>query len=227
MSRVHILVVEDEPAIADFLQRGLTAEGYSVSTVADGDDAGRLAASGDVDLMILDLMLPGRDGTEVLAEVRESRPHLPVIVLTARAEVDSKVAMLDLGATDYVTKPFSFEELAARVRAHLRDRDEASSTRLELGDLRIDLVGRRVERAGVPIRLTSTEFDLLAFFMRHPGQVITRSELLRAVWGYPEDVDSGVVGVYVGYLRRKLAVAEEPAPIETIRSVGYRLQADA
>jgi DNA-binding response OmpR family regulator len=137
-----------------------------------------------------------------------------------------KVATLDLGATDYVTKPFSFDELAARVRAHLRDRDEASSTRLELGDIRVDLVGRRVERAGVPIRLTTTEFDLLAFFMRHPGQVLTRGELLRAVWGFPRDVDSSVVNVYVGYLRRKLTVADAPAPIETIRSVGYRLQGD-
>ena len=224
---MHILVVEDEPAIADCLQRGLTSEGYSVSTAADGNDAGRLARSGGVDLIILDLMLPGRDGAEVLAEVREARPQLPVIVLTARTEIHSKVALLDLGATYYVTKPFSFEELTARVRAHLRDRDEASSTRLELGDLRVDLVGRRVERAGVQIRLTTTEFDLLAFFMRHPGQVLTKSELLRAVWGYPDDVDSGVVGVYVGYLRRKLAVGEEPAPIETIRSVGYRLQANA
>ena len=226
MGGVHILVVEDEPAIADFLQRGLTAEGYSVSTAADGNDAARLAGSGEVDLMILDLMLPGRDGTDVLAEVREARPHLPVIVLTARAQIDSKVAVLDLGATDYVTKPFSFAELAARVRAHLRDRDDASSTRLEIGDLRMDLVGRKVERGGVPVRLTTTEFDLLAFFMRHPGQVLARSELLRAVWGYPEDVDSSVVGVYVGYLRRKLAVGEDPAPIETIRSVGYRLQSD-
>jgi len=223
---VHILVVEDEPAIADFLQRGLTAEGYSVSAAVDGNEAVRSARAGDADLMILDLMLPGRDGAEVLAEVREARPQLPVIVLTARAEVDTKIATLDLGATDYVTKPFSFEELAARVRAHLRDRDEASSTRLELGDLRVDLVGRRVERAGVGIRLTTTEFDLLAFFMRHPGQVLTRGELLRAVWGYPDDVDSSVVGVYVGYLRRKLTVAEDPPPIETIRSVGYRLQAD-
>jgi|SRR5436190_2009929 DNA-binding response OmpR family regulator len=226
MSGVHILVVEDESAIADFLERGLSAEGYSVSTATDGNDAGRLARSGDVDLMILDLMLPGRDGAEVLAEVREARPQLPVIVLTARAEIDRKVATLDLGATDYVTKPFSFDELAARVRAHLRDRDEASSTRLELGDIRVDLVGRRVERAGVPIRLTTTEFDLLAFFMRHPGQVLTRGELLRAVWGFPRDVDSSVVNVYVGYLRRKLTVADAPAPIETIRSVGYRLQGD-
>ena len=145
--------------------------------------------------MILDLMLPGRDGADVLAEVREARPQLPVIVLTARTEIRQQgrgarpgrhrlrhQAVLVRGAH------------GARVRAHLRDRDEASSTRLELGDLRMDLVGRRVERAGVQIRLTTTEFDLLAFFMRHPGQVLTRSELLRAVWGYPDDVDSGVVG---------------------------------
>jgi DNA-binding response OmpR family regulator len=223
---VHILVVEDEPAIADFLQRGLKAEGYSVTAAADGNDAARLARSGEADLMILDLMLPGRDGIDVLAEVREARPQLPVIVLTARTETDKKVAVLDLGATDYVTKPFSFEELAARVRAHLRDRDEASSTRLELGDIRMDLVGRRVERGGTPIRLTTTEFDLLAFFMRHPRQVIARRELLQAVWGYPDDAESSVVGVYVGYLRRKLAVGGAPAPIETIRSVGYRLQGD-
>ena len=227
MGGVHnLLVVEDEPAIADFLERGLSAEGYAVSTAADGIGGERIAKSGEVDLVILDLMLPGRDGTEVLAEIRRARPHLPVIVLTARSEVDSKVGALNLGATDYVTKPFSFEELAARVRAHLRDRDEASSTRLEVGDLRMDLVGRRVERGGVPIRLTTTEFDLLAFFMRHPGQALTRAELLQAVWGYPQDLDSSVVSVYVGYLRRKLAVTGGPAPIETIRSVGYRLRGD-
>jgi DNA-binding response OmpR family regulator len=223
---VNILVVEDEPAIADFLERGLSAEGYSVTMADDGVDAGQLAKSGGFDLMILDLMLPGRPGAEVLAEIRQARPQLPVIVLTARAETDSKIALLDLGATDYITKPFSFEELAARIRAHLRDRDEASSTLLEVGDLRMDLVGRRVERGGTPIRLTTTEFDLLAFFMRHPGQVIARRELLQAVWRYPDDADSSVVGVYVGYLRRKLAVCDAPAPIETIRSVGYRLQGD-
>jgi DNA-binding response OmpR family regulator len=226
MGGVHILVVEDEPAISDFLERGLAAEGFTVTTVADGAEAPRRAKADEVDLMILDLMLPGRPGSEVLADVKQAKPQLPVIVLSARGEPDSKVALLEAGATDYVTKPFSFEELVARVRAHLRDRDEASSTRLELGDLRVDLVGRRVERAGVPIRLTTTEFDLLAVFMRHPGQVLTRAELLRAVWGYPDDVDSTVVGVYVGYLRKKLAVGKEPAPIETIRSVGYRLQGD-
>jgi DNA-binding response OmpR family regulator len=223
---VHILVVEDEPAIADFLERGLEAEGYSVTTATDGADAANLAKSAEIDLLILDLMLPGRDGADLLADVRRARPQVPVIVLTARTEIETKVSLLDLGASDYVTKPFSFEELAARVRAHLRDRDEASSARLQVGDIRMDLVGRRVERNGVSIRLTATEFALLASFMRHPGQVLSRKELLQAVWSYPPEAGTSVVSVYVGYLRRKLAVGDTPAPIETVRSVGYRLRAD-
>lgn len=223
---MQILVVEDEPAIADFLERGLTAEGYSVTTATDGIEAARRVTSGDADLVVLDLMLPGRSGAEVLGDIRRTRPHLPVIVLTARGETETKVSLLDLGATDYVTKPFSFVELAARVRAHLRDRDEASSTRLQVGDIRMDLVGRRVERGGVPVRLSPTEFGLLASFMRHPGQVLTQEELLQAVWGFPADTDTSVVSVYVGYLRRKLAVGDAPVPIETIRSVGYRLRSD-
>jgi DNA-binding response OmpR family regulator len=223
---VHILVVEDEPAIADFLERGLAAEGYSVTAAGDGIEAARLAISAEVDLVILDLMLPGRSGAEVLEDVRRAKPAIPVIVLTARGEVESKVSLLDLGASDYVTKPFSFEELSARVRAHLRDHDEASSTRLEVGNIRMDLVGRRVERNGTPIKLSPTEFGLLAAFMRHPNQVLTRQDLLRSVWGYSDESDSSVVSVYVGYLRRKLAVGGEPVPIETIRSVGYRLRSD-
>jgi DNA-binding response OmpR family regulator len=220
---VHILIVEDEPPIADFLERGLTAEGYAISCVADGVEGERLAKTGEVDLVILDLMLPRRDGFEVLAQIRRTRPHLPVIVLTARGETKDKVAGLDRGATDYLTKPFAFDELAARVRAHLRDRDEASSTRLQAGDIRLDLVSRRVERGGTPIQLSATEFSLLTYFMRHPGQVLPRKEILRAVWGYRHDADTSVVGVYVGYLRRKLALPGRPAPIETVRSVGYRL----
>jgi DNA-binding response OmpR family regulator len=227
MGAVHILVVEDEPAIVDFLERGLNADGYEVSVARDGVDGERMAESSDVDLVILDLMLPGRDGSEVLAGLRRTRPQLPVIVLTARADTEDKVSLLDQGATDYMTKPFSFEELAARVRAHLRDRDEASSTRLEVGDIRMDLVGRKVERDGVPIRLSATEFSLLAYFMRHPGQVLARREILRAVWGYPDDAKTSVVAVYVGYLRRKLAVRDTPSPIETVRSAGYRLRAGA
>jgi DNA-binding response OmpR family regulator len=220
---VHILIVEDEPPIADFLERGLTAEGYAISCVTDGVEGERLAQAGEVDLVILDLMLPRRDGFEVLAQIRRTRPHLPVIVLTARGETKDKVAGLDHGATDYLTKPFAFDELAARVRAHLRDRDEASSTRLQTGDIRLDLVSRRVERGGTPIQLSATEFSLLTYFMRHPGQVLPRKEILRAVWRYRHDADTSVVGVYVGYLRRKLALPGRPAPIETVRSVGYRL----
>lgn len=222
---VNVLIVEDEPAISDFLERGLAAEGFTVSTAADGTEAPSLAKAQDVDLMILDLMLPGRPGHEVLAEVRKAKPQLPVIVLSARGEPDDKVDLLEAGATDYVTKPFSFEELVARVRAHLRDRDEASSARLVVGDIRLDLVGRRVERAGSAIRLSTTEFNLLAYLMRHPGQALSRKELLQVVWGYPEDADTSVVSVYIGYLRQKLAVSGKPAPIETVRSVGYRLQA--
>jgi DNA-binding response OmpR family regulator len=224
--RVHILVVEDEPAIADFLQRGLVAEGHSVTQANDGVEAARLATSADVDLVILDLMLPGRSGGEVLADIRRAKPTRPVIVLTARSEIENKVSLLDLGASDYVTKPFSFEELAARIRAHLREHDEASSTQLNVGGLRMDLVGRRVKRNGTLIRLSPTEFGLLASFMRHPNQVLTRQELLQSVWGYPPESASDVVSVYVGYLRRKLAVGGEPVPIETVRSVGYRLRSD-
>ena len=220
---MHILIVEDEAAIAGFLERGLAAEGYAVSCVADGVEGARAAQASDIDLVVLDLMLPRRDGLEVLAGIRETRPHLPVIVLTARAETGEKVAALDRGATDYVTKPFSFDELAARVRAHLRDRDEASLPRIEAADIRLDLISRKVERDGMPVRLSATEFRLLAYLMRHSNQVLSRERILRAVWGYEHDPGTNIVGVYVGYLRRKLAVSDRPAPIETVRSAGYRL----
>jgi len=220
---VHILIVEDEAAIAGFLERGLAAEGYAVSCVADGVEGARAAQASDIDLVVLDLMLPRRDGLEVLAGIRETRPQLPVIVLTARAETGEKVAALDRGATDYVTKPFSFDELAARVRAHLRDRDEASLPRIEAADIRLDMISRKVERDGMPVRLSATEFRLLAYLMRHSNQVLSRERILRAVWGYEHDPGTNIVGVYVGYLRRKLAVSDRPAPIETVRSAGYRL----
>jgi DNA-binding response OmpR family regulator len=220
---VHILIVEDEVAIAGFLERGLAAEGYAVSCVADGVEGARAAQASDIDLVVLDLMLPRRDGLEVLAGIRETKPHLPVIVLTARAETGEKVAALDRGATDYVTKPFSFDELAARVRTHLRGRDDASLPRIEAADIRLDLISRKVERDGMPVRLSATEFRLLAFLMRHSNQVLSRERILRAVWGYEHDPQTNIVGVYVGYLRRKLAVNDRPAPIETVRSAGYRL----
>jgi DNA-binding response OmpR family regulator len=221
---VRILVVEDEPAIADFLRRGLQAEGYAVDCALDGVEGERRALAGDVDLVILDVLLPERDGMAVLDSIRARQPALPVIMLTARGDVDEKVSALDGGANDYVTKPFSFDELAARVRAHLRSPEQGRATELSVGDIRLDFLTRKVERETMPILLSAREFDLLAYFMRHPGQVLSKQQILSAVWGYDFDPGTNVVEVYVGYLRRKLAASGGPAPIETLRSVGYRLR---
>lgn len=223
---MRILVVEDEDSIADFLRRGLEGEGHSVTCASDGREGEARALGGDHDLILLDVMLPDRSGLKVLESVRRTFPALPVILLTARGEVDDRVRGLDAGATDYITKPFSFDELAARVRAHLRLPDPQRITRLEVGDLTIDLLRRSVERDGESIRLSATEFDLLAFFARHPGQVLSRETLLSAVWGYEHDPRTNTLGVYVSYLRKKLAVEGRPSPIDTVRSIGYRLRAD-
>ena len=221
---MRILVVEDEESIADFVQRGLEAEGYSVACAGDGVEGERQALGRDVDLVVLDLMLPGRDGLAVLDSIRRERPGLPVIVLTARDAVSDKVEGLDAGATDYVTKPFSFDELTARIRAHLRrPPDEREPTAFEVGDIRLDLISREVTLQREPVHLSTREFGLLAYFMRHRGEVLSRERILGAVWGYDFDPGTNVVEVYVGYLRRKLAVDGRPAPIETLRSVGYRL----
>ncbi len=220
---MRILVVEDEVAIADFIQRGLDAEGHAVGTALDGGDGERRALDEEVDLVILDIMLPDRSGIDVLEAIRARKPTLPVIVLSARAEIEDRVAGLDAGATDYVTKPFSFEELAARVRAHLRAPHQATATVLEAAGIHLDLLSRRVEREGEPVHLSAKEFELLAYFLRNPGRALSRQQILSAVWGYDFDPGTNVVEVYVRYLRRKLAVGGRPAPIETLRSVGYRL----
>ena len=221
---MRILVVEDEESIADFVQRGLEAEGYSVACAGDGHEGERQALASDVDLVVLDLMLPGQDGLAVLDSIRRERPGLPVIVLTARDAVSDKVEGLDAGATDYVTKPFSFDELTARIRAHLRrpegDREQTS---FDAAGIHLDLLTREVSLGGESIHLSTREFDLLAYFMRHRGEVLSRERILGAVWGYDFDPGTNVVEVYVGYLRRKLAVDGRPPPIETLRSVGYRL----
>ncbi len=219
---MEILVVEDEAAIADFLERGLEAEGYTVLTASDGVEGERLALAHAVDLVILDRMLPGRDGIEVLAAIRGAKPALPVVVLSARGEIADRIEGLDHGATDYMTKPFSFEELAARVRAHLRQ-PSGETTTLEAAGMRLDLLARRVERGGLSARLPERESELLAYLMRHAGQVCTHREILSSVWGYDHDPGTNVVQVYIGYLRRRLALPDSPAPIETVRSVGYRL----
>jgi DNA-binding response OmpR family regulator len=220
---VEILIVEDESAIADFLERGLRREGFLVQTVADGSEGERLALDHAFDLVVLDRMLPGRDGLDVLAAIRRGKPALPVIMLTARTAVADRVEGLDRGATDYVTKPFSFAELAARVRAHLRQADSETRTTLEAAGIRLDLVSRRAERDGVAVDLPKREAELLAHLIRHAGRVCTHEEILAGVWEYDHDPGTNVVQVYIGYLRRKLARPDSPAPIETVRSVGYKL----
>ena len=221
---MKLLVVEDEPAIADFLARGLAAEGYEVVVAGEGVEGERLALDGGFDLVVLDRMLPGRDGIEVLEAIRAARPALPVIVLTAKGEVADRVEGLDRGATDYMIKPFAFPELLARVRARLREVDGA--TTLEAAGLRLDLLARRLERDGRSVRLPEREAELLAYLMRRPGQVCTREQILAAVWRYDHDPGTNIVQVYVGYLRRRLAELGAPDAIETVRAAGYRLAED-
>jgi DNA-binding response OmpR family regulator len=220
---MEILVVEDELGIADFLERGLRAEGYFVTVAGNGQAGARLALEPEIDLVVLDRMLPGIDGLEVLARVRRARPLLPVIMLTAKGEVADRVEGLDRGATDYVTKPFAFAELLARIRARLRD-GAGSERVIEAAGIRLDLIEREARRDGVATRLPEREADLLAYLMRNEGRVCTREELLSSVWGYEHDPGTNIVQVYVGYLRRKLSRPGSPAPIETVRSVGYRLR---
>ncbi|MEA2346871.1 MAG: hypothetical protein QOG62_658 [Thermoleophilaceae bacterium] len=223
---MRLLVVEDEPGIADFLTRGLEAGGHAVTWVADGPGGEAAALTGDYSLVILDVMLPGRGGLDVLDGIRRHDHRLPVILLTAKGEVEDRVAGLDRGANDYLAKPFAMDELLARVRAQLRTPGQTSGTTLTVGDLELDLTTRRVHRGGAEVGLTAREFDLLAYLMRHPDQVLSRAQILNSVWGYDFDPGTNVIDVYVNYLRRKLrAAGTEETPIETIRNVGYRLRA--
>jgi len=220
-----ILVIEDEPGIVDFLDRGLRAMGFDVISAADGTDGAAAAVDQDVDLVVLDLMLPGRSGMDVLATIQDAKPGLPVIVLTALGEVENRVAGLDAGAVDYLTKPFSLTELAARIRAQLRAAAHTPRTTLSAGDIEVNLITREVRRGGALVRLSTTEFELLTYLMHNRGHVLSREQILRAVWGYEYDPGTNVVDVYIGYLRRKLRTQGTNAPIVTVRSVGYRLDA--
>jgi DNA-binding response OmpR family regulator len=222
---MRILVVEDEPMLAGFIEQALRAEGYSSTVVHDGERGEAEALTGDYGLVLLDLMLPGRSGLEILDAVRAHKPELPVIVVTAQGAVEQRVEGLDRGANDYVTKPFSFEELLARVRAQLRAPGQRAASALEAGDVRLDLRTRRVERAGREVQLTAREFELLAYLARHPDQVLSREQILNAVWGFDFDPGTKVLEVYIGYLRRKLGDENGEGPIETVRNVGYRLRA--
>jgi two-component system, OmpR family, copper resistance phosphate regulon response regulator CusR len=218
-----ILLIEDEPGIVDFVKRGLEAEGFPVEATLDGLEGERLALRESFDLIVLDLMLPGRSGMEILSALRHAKTTIPVIVLTARGEIEDRVAGLDAGAVDYLVKPFSLAELAARVRAQLRLATQSPAASLRVGDIKANLIAREVHRAGEPVRLSSTEFDLLVHLMRHRGRILSRQEILAEVWGYEHDPRTNIVDVYIGYLRRKLGTPEHPAPILTVRSVGYRL----
>jgi len=218
-----ILLIEDEPGIVDFLRRGLEAEGFQIAVETDGVEGERTALRESFDMVVLDLMLPGRGGLEVLRSLRTAKPGLPVIVLTARGEVEDRVAGLDAGAADYLVKPFSLAELLARVRAQLRVVAEASTTTLRGEDIEVNLLTRRVRRGVRHVQLSTTEFELLVYLLRHRGQVLSREQILGAVWGYEHDPATNIVDVYIGYLRRKLGGPDSPAPIHTVRSVGYRL----
>jgi two-component system, OmpR family, response regulator len=217
----RILIAEDEPRLSSFLEKGLRAAGYSTAVCDDGNRCVVMARDSEFDLLILDIGLPGQDGLSVLRTLRARGEQLPVLILTARDEIADTVTGLNSGADDYVTKPFVFEELLARVRARLRT-PEHGDTGLELegGGVRLDVRTRQAEVDGVHVELTAKEFALLETFLRHLGQVLSREQLLSHVWGYDFDPGSNVVDVYVGYLRRKLGSDR----FETVRGMGYRLK---
>jgi DNA-binding response OmpR family regulator len=222
---MHVLIVEDDVRITSFLEKGLAAEGYTTATVATSAEATAFLEhqADEIDLVLLDLGLPDESGLEVLRRLRARRVSIPVLVLTARAEVADKVAGLDLGANDYVTKPFSFEELLARIRAAVRASEQPTAAELVVGDLRLDLLTKLAYRSGRPIELAPREWALLELFMRRPDHVLSRTRILNQVWDYSFDPGSNVVDVYVGYLRRKLNRPGLLPLIQTVRGAGYRL----
>jgi len=223
--RVKILVVDDEPAVRESLRRALELEGYEIELAGDGSEAlYRLEENGEPDAVILDVLMPGVDGLEVCKRLRRGGSRLPVLMLTARAEVEDRVAGLDAGADDYVTKPFALEELLARLRALLRRTGTDNSEVLRFDDVELDPSRREVRRAGETIELTRTEFSLLELFMLNPRQVLTRSVIFERVWGYDFGFSSNSLDVYIGYLRRKTEAGGGPRLIHTVRGVGYALR---
>jgi two-component system, OmpR family, response regulator MprA len=222
---MKVLVVDDERAVRESLRRALELEGYQVELAADGQEAlDRLAANGEPDAMILDILMPGVDGLEVCRRLRREGHRLPVLMLTAREEVENRVAGLDAGADDYVTKPFALDELLARMRALLRRTTGGSGEVLRFADLELDPKTREVRRDGELIELTRTEFSLLELFLLNPRQVLTRSIIFERVWGYDFGFSSNSLDVYIGYLRRKTEVGDRPRLIQTVRGVGYALR---
>jgi two-component system response regulator MprA len=222
---MRILVVDDEPAVRESLRRALELAGYTVELADDGEVAlARLDREGAPDAMILDVLMPGIDGLEVCRRLRAAGNGVPILMLTARAEVDSRVAGLDAGADDYLPKPFALAELFARLRALLRRSGVDSTEKLRFADLELDSGTREVRRGGEPIELTRTEFSLLELFLRNPRQVLTRTIIFERVWGYDFGPTSNSLDVYIGYLRRKTEIGDKPRLIHTVRGVGYALR---
>ena len=221
---MYILVVEDDRKVASFLKKGLQEESYTVDVAYDGEDGLALAMANQYDLIILDIMLPEKDGIQVLRELRTSSISTPILMLTARDSVEDKVQGLDWGADDYLTKPFAFAELLARVRAILRRGKPDLPVQLTAADLILDPVTRKVQRSGKEIELTSKEYALLEYFLKNKGQVLTRSLISEHVWGYQFDTGTNIVSVYVNYLRSKIDSGFDRKLIHTVRGVGYVLK---
>lgn len=223
---MRLLVVEDEKKVASFIKKGLEEEGYVVDLAYDGESGLELALEKVHDLIVLDVHLPKKSGLRLLQELRAEKVNTPVLLLTVRAAVEDKVLGLDAGADDYLTKPFAFQELLARVRALLRRRAEAEAVVLRVADLTLDPARRLVSRGDEKIELTPREFTLLDYLMRNPGRVLTRTMIAERVWGYDFDPVTNVIDVYVNYLRKKVDADREPKLIHTVRGVGYVLKAE-
>lgn len=219
----RILIVEDDPLVASFLDKGLSAHGYLTAVAADAVRAGTMALSEDHDLVLLDMTLPDGDGYEILRRIRGAGSRVPIIVLTGRSELRDVVECLDVGADDYMTKPFRFDELLARLRVRLRPPATTAQATLRAGRLELDLRARQLKVDGGAISLSRRELGLIEWFLRHPGQVLSQAQLLSAVWGFDFDPGTNVVPVYIRALRHKLG----PELIETVRGLGYRLNASA
>jgi DNA-binding response OmpR family regulator len=223
---MRLLVVEDEHKLAGVLKRGLEEHGYAVDVAYDGEDGLAMASAAPYDLIVLDVMLPRLDGLAMCQQLRAQHTHTPVLMLTARDAVDDRVAGLDSGADDYLTKPFAFRELLARTRALLRREGRSKDPVLRVADLEIDTVSHEVRRAGKPVELTSKEYAILEYFARNPNRVLTRTQIAEHVWDYDFVSMSNVIDVYVGYLRRKLGDDGESRLLRTIRGTGYQLRAN-